>query len=40
VRSGGGGRVQIYELDLSGGEKKITHVFWADPGRDRQGREH
>jgi hypothetical protein len=40
VRSGGGGRVQIYELDLGGGGKKITHVFWADPERDRQGREH
>jgi hypothetical protein len=39
VRCGGGGRVQIYELGL-GGEKKITHVFWADPEPDRQGREH
>ena len=37
VRSSRDGRVQIYELDLGGGQKKITHVFWADPERDRRG---
>jgi len=39
VRSSRDNRVQIYELDLGGGEKKITHVFWADPERDRRGQD-
>ncbi|HVL66972.1 MAG TPA: hypothetical protein VM364_06890 [Vicinamibacterales bacterium] len=34
VHSSPNGRVQIYELGLGRGQKKITHVFWADPERD------
>jgi hypothetical protein len=30
------GRVQVFELDFGGGHKIITHVFWADPERDRE----
>ena len=37
VRSSRDGRVQVFELDLGRGEKKVTHVFWADPERDRRG---
>jgi hypothetical protein len=36
VRSSRNGRVQIYELDLGRGRRIITHVFWADPERDRE----
>ena len=36
VRSSRNGRVQIYELDLGRGRRVITHVFWADPERDRE----
>lgn len=39
VRSSRNNRVQIYELDLGRGQKKITHVFWADPERDRRGQQ-
>jgi hypothetical protein len=28
-------RVQVYERDLGRGHRMITHVFWADPERDR-----
>ena len=40
VRSSRDGRVQIFEMDLGRGDKKITHVFWADPERDRRHDEH
>ena len=40
VRSSRNNRIQIYEKDLGQGQKKITHVFWADPERDRQGQVH
>ena len=36
VRSSGGGRVQVFELDFGRGHHVVTHVFWADPERDRQ----
>jgi hypothetical protein len=36
VRSSRNGRVQIYELDLGRGRRIFTHVFWADPERDRE----
>ena len=36
VRSSRNGRVQVYELDFGRGNKVITHVFWADPDRDRE----
>jgi hypothetical protein len=39
VRSNGNNRVQVYELDLGRGQKKITHVFWADPAGDARGRQ-
>jgi hypothetical protein len=39
VRSSKNNRVQIYELDLGSGNKKVTHVFWADPANDRRGNE-
>ena len=35
VRSNGNGRVQVFEQDFGKGHKVITHVFWADPERDR-----
>lgn len=35
VHSNSNNRVQIYELDMGRGVKKITHVFWADPESDR-----
>jgi hypothetical protein len=38
-RSNRDNRVQRFELDLGRGEKRITHVFWADPERDRRARE-
>jgi hypothetical protein len=34
VRSEAAGRVQVFERNLPGGEKLITHVFWADPEHD------
>jgi hypothetical protein len=34
VRSSRNGRVQIYELELGGGRRIFTHVFWADPDAD------
>jgi hypothetical protein len=36
VRSSVNGRVQVYELDFGRGHRVLTHVFWADPERDRQ----
>lgn len=36
IRSNANGRVQIFEQDFGNGHKVITHVFWADPERDRQ----
>jgi hypothetical protein len=39
VRSNANNRVQVYELDLGRGQKKITHVFWADPEGDARGRQ-
>ena len=36
VRSNGNGRVQVFEQDFGNGNRVITHVFWADPERDRQ----
>jgi hypothetical protein len=35
VRSSGNGRVQVFEQDFGRGHKVVTHVFWADPDRDR-----
>lgn len=35
MRSSRGGRVQLFELDFGGGNKVLTHVFWADPEADR-----
>lgn len=34
VRSSRNGRVQVYDLDLGGGRRVVTHVFWADPEGD------
>lgn len=31
VRSTNNGRTELYELDLGGGHKVLTHVIWADP---------
>lgn len=36
VSSTRNGRGQTYELDFGRGHKIVTHVFWADPERDRQ----
>ena len=36
VRSSRDGRVQVYELDFGRGHHVLTHVYWADPDRDRQ----
>jgi hypothetical protein len=36
VSSTRNGRGQTYELDFGRGNKIVTHVFWADPERDRQ----
>lgn len=38
IRSEAKGRSQVYELDFGGGQKVITHVFWADPAADGRGR--
>jgi hypothetical protein len=35
VRASANGRVQVFELDFGRGHKVVTHVFWADPDRDR-----
>lgn len=35
IRSSADGRVQIFELDFGSDNRVITHVFWADPDRDR-----
>ena len=35
VSSSRNGRVHVYELELGKGRRIITHVFWADPERDR-----
>jgi hypothetical protein len=35
VSSTRNGRGQTYELDFGRGNKIVTHVFWADPERDR-----
>jgi len=35
VRSQAAGRVQVFERDLQGGGKLVTHVTWADPEHDR-----
>jgi hypothetical protein len=32
------GRSETYELDFGGGNKVVTHVFWADPDADAPGR--
>jgi hypothetical protein len=34
VRSTANRRAQTFELDFGGGNKVITHVFWADPEND------
>jgi hypothetical protein len=34
VRASRNGRVQVYELDFGGGNKVLTHVFWADAQAD------
>jgi hypothetical protein len=36
VRSSANGRVQLFELDFGRGHKVLTHVFWADPDRNRE----
>ncbi|HEY6613734.1 MAG TPA: hypothetical protein VIZ32_04425, partial [Vicinamibacterales bacterium] len=36
VRSSANGRTQLFELDFGRGHKVLTHVFWADPDRDRE----
>jgi hypothetical protein len=36
VRSSRNGRVQVFEQDFGGGHRVVTHVFWADPDRDRE----
>jgi hypothetical protein len=36
VRSSANGRVQVFELDFGRGHRVLTHVFWADPDRDRE----
>lgn len=39
TRTSRNNRIQRFELDLGRGEKRVTHVFWADPERDRRARE-
>ena len=34
VKQSAGGRQQTFELDFGGGNKVVTHVFWADPDAD------
>jgi hypothetical protein len=34
VRSSRNGRVHVYDLDFGGGNRVVTHVFWADPVAD------
>lgn len=34
VASTRNGRVQVFELDFGGGNRVVTHVFWADPQAD------
>jgi hypothetical protein len=36
VSSSRNGRSQTFELDFGRGQKVLTHVFWADPERDRE----
>ena len=36
VRSSANGRVEVFEQDFGRGHKVVTHVFWADPDRDRE----
>jgi hypothetical protein len=31
VRSTNNGRTELYELDLGGGHKVLTHIIWAEP---------
>jgi hypothetical protein len=38
VRSTANRRAQVFELDFGGGNKVITHVFWADPENDSKRR--
>lgn len=38
VKQSANGRREIYELDFGGGNKVVTHVFWADPDGDARGR--
>jgi hypothetical protein len=38
VKQSANARREIYEQDFGGGNKVITHVFWADPDRDARGR--
>ena len=40
IHSNKNNRVQVYERDLPNGGKMITHVFWADPERDRGHDDH
>lgn len=40
IHSNKGNRVQVFEKDLGQGNRVITHVFWADPERDRAGHDH
>jgi hypothetical protein len=34
VSQSANGRQEVYELDFGGGNKVVTHVFWADPDAD------
>ena len=38
IRASRNGRVHISELELGNGRRIFTHVFWADPERDRNSR--
>lgn len=38
VKQSANGRREIYELDFGGGNRVLTHVFWADPDADARGR--
>jgi hypothetical protein len=36
IRSTHRGRTELYELDLGGGHKVLTHVIWAEPEEEQQ----
>ena len=38
VKQSANARREVYELDFGGGNKVVTHVFWADPDGDARGR--